>query len=101
MAAGTYVVDDLARFVLAADPTDMLEDAPMLMRRDILDSLGCAIAALNGDVVRAIRDQIESTAAARRASLIGGGQTSVDLAALFSSVAVRYVDQLDTYLAQR
>ena len=28
MAAGTYVVDDLARFVLAADPTDMLEDAP-------------------------------------------------------------------------
>lgn len=46
MAAGTYVVDDLARFVLAADPTDMPEDAPMLMRRDILDSLGCAIAAL-------------------------------------------------------
>jgi 2-methylcitrate dehydratase PrpD len=38
-----------------------------------------------------VRDHIESTAAAPRASMIGGGQISVDQAALFNSVAVRYV----------
>lgn len=37
-------------------------------------------------------------AALRVRLLIGGGQSSVDQAALFNSVAVRYVDLLDTYL---
>src|SRR5271165_4394207 len=93
-----YAVDDLAEFVVAAGPADMTGAAAMLMRRNILDSLGCAIAALDGDTVRAVRDQVLSTGGTARASLIGGGRTSVDQAALFNSVAVRYVDLLDTYL---
>src|SRR5947208_2446026 len=70
--------------------------APMLMRRNVLDSIGCAIAALDGETVQAVRDGIGSDGGA--ATLIGGGRTSVDQAALFNSVAVRYVDLLDTYL---
>ena len=69
-----------------------------LMRRNVLDSIGCAIAALDGETVLAVRDQVVATGGAPRASLIGGGRTSVDQAALFNSVAVRYVDLLDTYL---
>ena len=45
-----------------------------------------------------MRDQVEAVGGEGRASLIGGGRTSVDQAALFNSVAVRYVDLLDTYL---
>src|SRR5271165_6486715 len=93
-----YAVDDLAEFVVAASPADLTGAAAMLIRRNILDSIGCAIAALDGDTVRAVRDQVLATGGTARASLIGGGRTSVDQAALFNSVAVRYVDLLDTYL---
>lgn len=93
-----YALDDLAEFVLAAEFADMPDGAAMLMRRNVLDSLGCAIAALDGETVRAVRDQVERVGGEPRATLIGGGRSSVAGATLFNSVAVRYVDLLDTYL---
>jgi 2-methylcitrate dehydratase len=94
----SYAVDALAEFVVAAEPADLPDDALMLLRRNVLDSVGCAIAALGGETVRVVRDQVESVGGQPRATLIGGGRSSVDQAALFNSVAVRYVDLLDTYL---
>ena len=94
----SYALDALADFVVAAEPAHLPDDALMLLRRNVLDSVGCAIAALDGETVRAVRDQVESVGGHPRASLIGGGRSSVDQAALFNSVAVRYVDLLDTYL---
>jgi 2-methylcitrate dehydratase len=93
-----YVVDGLAEFVSAADAEHMPGDSPMLLRRNVLDSVGCAIAAVDGETVRAVREQVESVGGTPRATLIGGGRSSVDQAALFNSVAVRYVDLLDTFL---
>jgi 2-methylcitrate dehydratase len=93
-----YAVEALAEFVVAADWADIPADAAMLLRRNVLDSLGDAIAALDGETVRVVREQIESVGGLPQASLIGGGRTTVDQAALFNSVAVRYVDLLDTYL---
>jgi len=93
-----YTVEDLAEFVLRSDSADMRDSASMLMRRNILDSLGCAIGALDGETVHVLRDHVESVGGSPRATLIGGGRTSVDQATLFNSVAVRYVDLLDTYL---
>jgi 2-methylcitrate dehydratase len=94
----SYTVDALAEFVVAAEPAHLPDDALMLLRRNVLDSVGCAIAALDGETVRVVRDQVESVGGQPRATLIGGGRSSVDQAALFNSVAVRYVDLLDTYL---
>jgi 2-methylcitrate dehydratase len=94
----SYSVDALADFVVAAEPAHLPDEALMLLRRNVLDSVGCAIAALDGETVRLVRDQVESVGGQPRASLIGGGRSSVDQAALFNSVAVRYVDLLDTYL---
>src|SRR5882757_6523589 len=94
----SYAVDALADFVVAAEPAHLPDEALMLLRRNVLDSVGCAIAALDGETVRLVRDQVESVGGQPRASLIGGGRSSVDQAALFNSVAVRYVDLLDTYL---
>ena len=83
---------------MAADSTNLPDEAAKMLRRNVLDSIGCAIAALDGETVRLVREQVESVGGLPRASLIGGGRTSVDQAALFNSVAVRYVDLLDTYL---
>jgi 2-methylcitrate dehydratase len=94
----SYTVDALADFVVGAEPAHLPDDALMLLRRNVLDSVGCAIAALDGETVRVVRDQVESVGGHPRASLIGGGRSSVDQAALFNSVAVRSVDLLDTYL---
>jgi 2-methylcitrate dehydratase len=91
-----YTVQALAEWVLSAESTDLGASAPMLMRRNVLDSIGCAIAALDGETVQVVRDHIAGDGGA--ATLIGGGRTGVDQAALFNSVAVRYVDLLDTYL---
>ena len=93
-----YTVDALAEFALAACTADMADGAAVLLRRNILDTVGCAVAALDGDTVRLVRDQVTSAGGEAGASLIGGGRSSVDGAALFNSVAVRYVDLLDTYL---
>lgn len=94
-----FAVDALAEFVVSASPADLPEQSRKLLQRNILDSIGCAIAALDGDTVRQVRAQLESVGGAPRASLIGGGRTTVDQAALFNSIAVRYVDLLDTYLS--
>jgi hypothetical protein len=48
----------------------------MSLRRNTIDSAGCAIVALDGEAPQVVRDHIESTAAAPRASMIGGGQTN-------------------------
>jgi 2-methylcitrate dehydratase len=86
----------LAEWVVKSDQTDLGDSAPMLLRRNILDSVGCAIAALDGETVQVVRDT--NATGGGGATLIGGGRTSVDQATLFNSVAVRYVDLLDTYL---
>jgi len=89
-------VEALAEWVVKSDQADLGSPTPMLMRRNILDSVGCAIAALDGGTVQVVRDTIATGGGG--ATLIGGGRTSVDQATLFNSVAVRYVDLLDTYL---
>jgi 2-methylcitrate dehydratase len=93
-----FAVDALADFVVAARTADIPSEAQILLRRNTLDSLACAIAALDGEAVEVVRAQVEAVGGQPRAALIGGGRTSVDQAALFNSVAVRYVDLLDTYL---
>jgi 2-methylcitrate dehydratase len=62
----------------------------------ILDNLGCAIAGLQCKPFQALRLQFEEYRAPDRFTLIGGGKTSADQAALFNSSLVRYVDLLDS-----
>ena len=84
---------------LAARPEHLTSDIRQLFKRNILDSLGCAIAALPGPPFQALREQFEEYRAPGRCTLIGGGKTSADQAALFNSGLVRYVDLLDSYMA--
>ena len=96
--SGPWLVDELGRFVAATDMAHVSEGARRSLKRNVLDTLGCAIAA-DGEVISVIRDQVESVGAAPAATLIGGGCTSIEQATLLNSVRVRYLDLLDTYLA--
>jgi 2-methylcitrate dehydratase len=92
-------VECIATFAAAARPRHLTADIRHLFKRNILDSLGCAIAALPGQPFQALREQFEEYRAPGRCTLIGGGRTSADQAALFNSGLVRYVDLLDSYMA--
>jgi 2-methylcitrate dehydratase len=92
-------VERIAAFAAAARPEQLAPDIRQLFKRNILDSIGCAIAALPGSPFRALREQFEEYRALGRCTLIAGGKTSADQAALFNSGLVRYVDLLDSYMS--
>lgn len=92
-------VQRIARFAYDASPDDLTPEARRLFKRNILDSLGCAIAALPGPPFQALRAQFDEYRSAGTCSLIGGGTTSPDQAALYNAGLVRYVDLLDSYMS--
>jgi 2-methylcitrate dehydratase len=92
-------VQHIATFAAATRREHLKSDIRQLYKRNILDSLGCAIAGLQGRPFQALREQFEEYRAPGRCTLIGGGKTSADQAALFNSSLVRYVDLLDSYMA--
>jgi 2-methylcitrate dehydratase len=93
-------VQRIARFTHEASASQLTPATRNLFKRNILDSLGCAIAALPGAPFKALRDQFEEYRAQGTCSLIGGGSTSPDQAAFFNSGLVRYVDLLDSYMSR-
>jgi 2-methylcitrate dehydratase len=95
----SWAVQRIAAFAAAARPEHLTNHTRRLFKRNILDSLGCAIAALPGQPFQALREQFEEYRAPGRCTLIGGGKTSADQAALFNSGLVRYVDLLDSFMA--
>jgi 2-methylcitrate dehydratase len=78
-------VEQIAVFADSARPEHLRSDGRQLFKRNILDSLGCAIAGLQGGPFHALREQFEEYRAPGRCTLIGGGKTSADQAALFNS----------------
>src|SRR6202035_131510 len=92
-------VNAIAGFAGRAVSTSLKPDARKLYKRNILDSLGCAIAALAGAPFAALREQFAEYRASGSCTLIGGGKTAPDQAALFNSGLVRYVDLLDSYMS--
>lgn len=92
-------VQRLAAFVAGARHEDIPEPAREQLRIRVLDSLGCAIGALEGEPVRMLREHVEDFGGTERCSLIGGGRTAPDRAALYNGALVRYLDFNDSYLA--
>src|ERR1700723_190056 len=92
-------VEHIAAFAASARPKHLRSDIRQLFKRNILDSLGCAIAGLQGRPFQALREQLEEYRAPGRCTLSGGGKTSGDQAVLFNPGLVRYVDLLDSYMA--
>jgi 2-methylcitrate dehydratase len=52
--SGPYLVDEIGRFTAEATISG---SALAALKRNVLDSLGCAIAALDGEIIQTLRDQ--------------------------------------------
>lgn len=94
------IVEKLASFVVQASYESLSEDARLQLKIRVLDSLGCAIGALEAEPVKLIRAQLDDFGGRGRCTLIGGGSTAPDHAALYNSALVRYLDFNDSYLAK-
>lgn len=94
------IVQQLAKFIQQTQFKDLSEEAKKQTKIRILDSLGTAIGALEGEPVRYIRKHIDEFQHDGANTLIGGGKTSPDFAALYNSALVRYLDFNDSYLAK-
>jgi 2-methylcitrate dehydratase len=92
-------VEQLADFVVHASYDDISGAAREQLRIRTLDALGCAIGALGGEPVQMVRAQIEDFGGAQHCTLVGGGRTAPDRAALYNGALVRYLDFNDSYLA--
>ncbi len=92
--------EQLATFVVRASYDDLSEAARQQLKIRVLDGLGCAIGALQGEPIRLLRGQIEEFDGAGYCTLIGGGKAPPDRAALYNSALVRYLDFNDSYLAK-
>jgi len=98
--SGSTLVQQLATFVHRARWDDLSSPARDALKLRVFDALGCAIAALNAEPVRAIRDEIEDLGGNPLSTLIGGGKSSPDRVALHNGAAVRYLDYNDCFLGQ-
>ena len=94
-------VEQLADFVARMTYEDLSEDARQQLKIRVLDALGCAIGALEGPPIAMLRAQLEDFGGRPLVTLIGGGKTAPDRAALYNSALVRYLDYNDSYIAPK
>ena len=92
-------VEQLARFVCRSRWEDTSEPAREQLKLRVLDSLGVAFGALDGEPVAMVREQVQEFGGAPLATLIGAGKNAPDRAALYNGALVRYLDFNDSYLA--
>lgn len=92
-------VEELAEFVAAARWDDVSAAAREQLKLRVLDSLGCALGALGGEVPAMVRAQVEDFGGKPLCTLVGGGRSAPDRAALYNGALVRYLDFNDSYVA--
>jgi 2-methylcitrate dehydratase len=93
------MVEDMARFAVQSDVTSLSQSTVLQLKIRVLDALGCALGALDGDPVRRVRKFVADFSRNGRCTLIGGGRAAPDRAALYNGALVRYLDFNDSYLA--
>ncbi|MEM9442345.1 MAG: MmgE/PrpD family protein [Pseudomonadota bacterium] len=93
-------VRQLGRFVAQADHNTMSREARDELKKRILDTVGVAIGALEGEPIRMIREHQQDFGGAGHCTLIGGGKTAPDRAAFYNGALSRYLDFMDSYLAK-
>jgi 2-methylcitrate dehydratase len=89
----------LATFVRRSSYEDLSDTVRERLKIRILDSLGCAVGALEGEPVQILRRQIGELEPEGKCTLIGGGTSAPDSAAFYNSALIRYLDFNDAYLA--
>lgn len=94
-------VQELAEFVARARVEDLSNEAMQQLKIRVLDTIGVAIAALGAAPIAAIRALTTELGGNPLATLIAGGKTAPDRAAFFNGALSRYLDFMDSYIAER
>jgi 2-methylcitrate dehydratase len=93
-------VEKLAAFVTGARYDAISDAALQQLKIRILDSIGCAIGALNAGPIQSIRAHLDDFGGNPLCTLIGDRKTAPDRAAFYNGALVRYLDFMDSYLAK-
>jgi 2-methylcitrate dehydratase len=93
------LADRLAAFALGTRFEDLPEAVIVEARRRLLDSLGCAVGALEEPAPTIARRVAGRTRGTPSVAVIGGGVAAPDWAAFSNGVHIRYLDCNDTYLS--
>ncbi len=94
-----YLTDRLADFALDTRFEDLPAEVVKEAKRRLLDTLACAIGALDEPAPKIARRLASRIQGDPSATLIGGGQSAPDWAAFANGVHIRYLDCNDTYLS--
>ena len=92
--------EQLAAFVVGARYEDIPKQVREQLKIRILDTVGCALGALEGEPIRYVGEYIRDFGGSEHCTLIGSGKTAPDRAAFYNSALVRYLDFNDSYLAK-
>jgi len=93
-------VQRLAGFVKRACFADLSITAAEQLKIRVLDTIGVAFGALDAGPIGAIRKLTAELGGRPLSTLIGGGRTAPDRAAFFNGALSRYLDFMDSYLAE-
>ncbi|EHI75380.1 2-methylcitrate dehydratase [Streptococcus criceti] len=94
------VVEQMAKWVATKNFADLSQEEVTALKGRVLDAIGCAIGALNSQTIKNIQQMTHDLTADGSVTMIGGGKTTPDYAALFNGAAIRYLDYNDSYLAK-
>ena len=72
-------------------------NAVKVLKIRLLDSLGCAIDAIEAPPVKMIREQIKEFGGSELCTLIRGSKTAPDRATFHDSMLIRYLDFNDSF----
>lgn len=93
------IAEEMAVWVSRTRFDDLDKEMREALKIRVLDSLGCAYGALDGEPILMLRRHVDEFGGASRCTLIGGGNSAPDRAALLNSALVRYLDFNDSFLA--
>jgi 2-methylcitrate dehydratase len=91
----------MARFALSLRYENIPEPAVQIAKRLLLDSIGCALAAVKLNDIQAAYKFVQQLGGKKQASIIWyGDKTSLPSAALINSLLIRAMDYNDVYWKQ-
>ena len=95
----TTVIQDMAAWLASLRYEDLSASVTARAKRVVLDTIGCALGALDAEPVRMARAVVALQGGNGQATVIGvGGKVSADQAAFLNGMALRYLDYND-YIA--
>lgn len=94
------LVEELAEFAASRTYEDLAKTTVEALKIRILDSLGCAIGALDAPTAITLKNIQRDFVGAPHCTMIGGGKTDPEGATLYNGALVRYLDFNDSFLAK-